>query len=138
VNKLIREYEDQIKAYEIDLPPEIKQVLMAFVHDFESSKRKIKSPFMDLIVLDKIEDAWNSQHFFDIGAIEFLSFAKTNHPKVYDYFKDGLVTDNENTYELLGLLAASGKHAMLAIEYVHSLLNWHITEYDGKETVEYV
>jgi hypothetical protein len=137
INKIISEYKNEISKINIDLPSELKPVLLNFTKEFQSKKTHCKS-FMDLILQNEYDSAWSCQHFFDVCAISFLYFLKTIYPELYLYFRKDIVLDDKNIFQLLGLLAASGNNSMLSIDYVPNFLDWHVSDYDGKETIEYL
>ena len=138
VCELISRYKRYITENDdVNLPIDVKTSLSDFI---KSAQKKPKTKnlitsFMDLIDISAHDAAWNSQNFFDIMAVNFLLHVKSENSHVYEYFKKYLILDNETTYELLGLLAASGNYSRLAITHVPALLDWRISLYDGKEHI---
>lgn len=115
VDKQIAEFED------------IDTNILAFLSTDATTERDSEMTFLDSIKQygENSEVIWMHQSHLDKLAMRYLAF---NTPETE-------IVPDEQIYETLGLMGASGKYACLQFAKVPMGLSWRIREYDGDETV---
>lgn len=114
-----------------DLPEGLLESYCSFVKQGRKCRRqKIGRTFQQTVskIGEDHEQIWLAQHFLHQDIMVCL----------HRWLRRGGTQQQENldiAYKTFGLMCASGDSCQLAVQEVPQIVEWHIIEYDGKESV---
>jgi len=123
------------------VPDSIQTFIENFLKALRPSDISIgsKMEFMKAVDLyGEIDPAiWDHQNYGESKTFKFLTHAINHAPDVYNFFSSVHTESDkeEDIYQKVGLLCASGPYASLEIAYIPPYMPWNISEYDGIESI---